>query len=171
MEHIEQYLQLIEIYKQRFASKHEAKLSDLKKIEGHHIVPRCIGGSNNRDNIVFVSREEHIELHKMLCLCFERDTDEYRKLRYAFEIMTKQPMVAGSFIMSRFLKSNSCNVKHVRRWNKKVDNFQDCVNLFLKHQPTSAEKFNLLYQNTFARPIKNKIGVFTFLKHNVHNLV
>lgn len=38
MEHIEQYLQLIEIYKQRFASKHEAKLSDLKKIGPHRHV-------------------------------------------------------------------------------------------------------------------------------------
>lgn len=169
---IENYIKLISFYKNRFDCKQAALKSNLLKIEGHHIVPKCLGGSDDRNNIVFVSREEHIELHKMLCLCFSNQIEETKKLTYAFDMMVKkQPTINGQFQLNKFLKSNSILVKYVRRWNKKVDNFQDIVNLFLQNQPSTAEKFNNIYQEKFNRPIKCKIAIFTFLKYNFHNLV
>jgi hypothetical protein len=34
--------------------------------EKHHIIPRCIGGSNNRDNLVNLTPEEHYIAHQLL---------------------------------------------------------------------------------------------------------
>jgi hypothetical protein len=35
-------------------------------VEKHHIVPRCLGGSNDRENIVRLTAREHILAHKLL---------------------------------------------------------------------------------------------------------
>lgn len=34
--------------------------------EGHHILPRCLGGSDNKENIVVLLPEEHYYCHKLL---------------------------------------------------------------------------------------------------------
>jgi hypothetical protein len=34
--------------------------------EKHHIIPRCMGGSNTKDNIVRLSLREHRVCHKLL---------------------------------------------------------------------------------------------------------
>lgn len=35
--------------------------------EKHHIIPRCIGGTNNSDNLVLLTPKEHFICHKILC--------------------------------------------------------------------------------------------------------
>jgi hypothetical protein len=180
VDNLQNYIDITNFYKQRFTSKKEAVQSNLVKIEGHHIAPRCLGGTNDRDNIVFVSREEHVQLHKMLCDCFE-NIHEHKKLVYAYKKMTGDTNIKGSFvlntniegpfILSNFLNSKSYLSKYVKRWNTRVDNFQDCVNLFLEHRPRSAEKFSIIYKEIFNRRIKYKKDFFTFLKLNIDNLI
>lgn len=54
-------------------SKHYNKLVDRAKVrvletysEKHHIVPKCIGGSNKKDNLVRLTPEEHYVAHQLL---------------------------------------------------------------------------------------------------------
>jgi hypothetical protein len=35
-------------------------------MERHHIVPRCLGGSDRKDNLVYLTAREHFLAHKML---------------------------------------------------------------------------------------------------------
>ena len=35
-------------------------------VEKHHIIPRCIGGSNHRENIVSLTAREHFVCHLLL---------------------------------------------------------------------------------------------------------
>jgi hypothetical protein len=35
--------------------------------EQHHIVPKCIGGTNDKDNLVSLTAREHFIIHKILC--------------------------------------------------------------------------------------------------------
>lgn len=35
--------------------------------ELHHIVPKCIGGTENKDNLVLLTAREHFIAHKLLC--------------------------------------------------------------------------------------------------------
>ncbi len=52
--------------------------------ERHHIIPRCLGGSNDSDNIVRLTAEEHYVAHQMLIRIYP----ENRKLVFAAHMMT-----------------------------------------------------------------------------------
>lgn len=57
------------IYKQLVS---KAKLECRKKGNGiyyerHHIVPKCLGGNESKDNLVLLTAREHYVAHKLLC--------------------------------------------------------------------------------------------------------
>lgn len=54
--------------------------------ERHHIVPKCLGGSNDKENIVKLTAKEHFICHRLLVLIYP---DEH-KLKYALWCMCKQ---------------------------------------------------------------------------------
>jgi len=54
--------------------------------EKHHIVPRCMGGTNAKENIVELTAREHFVCHWLLCRIYPND----KKLAHAFWSMTKQ---------------------------------------------------------------------------------
>jgi hypothetical protein len=53
------------------------KLEDYK--ERHHIIPRCMGGTNTPENLVDLTAREHFIIHKLLCEIYPAET----KLHYA----------------------------------------------------------------------------------------
>ena len=36
--------------------------------ERHHIIPKCIGGDDNEDNLIDLFAKEHFEAHRLLAL-------------------------------------------------------------------------------------------------------
>ena len=48
--------------------------------EKHHIVPRCIGGSNEKSNMVLLTAKEHFLCHKILTYIYK----ESKQLAFAF---------------------------------------------------------------------------------------
>ena len=54
-----------------------------KNKERHHIIPRCIGGTNDEENLIDLTLEEHFLAHKMLA---EENPDNW-KLENAFRFM------------------------------------------------------------------------------------
>lgn len=55
--------------------------------EKHHIVPRCIGGSNDKDNIVELTAREHFLCHWLLHEIYPNNNS----LFYAFSMMSMTP--------------------------------------------------------------------------------
>lgn len=55
--------------------------------EIHHIIPRCLGGTDNKDNLVDLSAREHFICHLLLTKMYSRYTNEYYKMCHAFIIM------------------------------------------------------------------------------------
>ena len=53
-------------------------------VETHHVVPRCIGGSDERGNLVQLTAEEHFVAHQLLCKMFP----SVRGLAFAAQAMT-----------------------------------------------------------------------------------
>lgn len=51
--------------------------------ERHHIIPRCVGGTDEEENLIDLYAKEHFEAHKMLAL--ENSTNS--KLTYAWMMM------------------------------------------------------------------------------------
>lgn len=58
-----------------------------KTVEGykekHHILPRCLGGKDNKENIIELTAREHFICHWLLIKCAE-NTYVKRKMQYAF---------------------------------------------------------------------------------------
>lgn len=48
--------------------------------ENHHIIPKCVGGSNNKWNMVRLTAKEHYVCHMLLCEIYP----EENKLKYGF---------------------------------------------------------------------------------------
>ena len=51
-------------YNKLIARGQNRELEDYK--EKHHIVPRCMGGSNKKENLVYLTAEEHYVAHQLL---------------------------------------------------------------------------------------------------------
>jgi hypothetical protein len=58
-------------------------------VEKHHIVPRCLGGTDSKENIVNLYPEEHYLAHLLLC----KLNDGNSKLLYAAMNMTSGAMI------------------------------------------------------------------------------
>ena len=53
--------------------------------EHHHIIPRCLGGSDDKENLVTLTAEEHYVVHQLLVKMHPGN----RKLVYAVTIMSR----------------------------------------------------------------------------------
>lgn len=78
-----------------------------KNIEGyyekHHIIPRCIGGSNQKDNLVDLTPEEHYIAHLLLVKIYPSSS----KLVYAANMMSNRNNKSYGWIKRRFVEQLS----------------------------------------------------------------
>jgi hypothetical protein len=77
----------------KYKSWHDSIIEKAKKkeitgyFERHHIIPKCLGGHNKKDNIVKLTAKEHFIIHMLLCKFTKGNA--YHKMLYAFQAMTK----------------------------------------------------------------------------------
>ena len=75
----------------KYKSWHDAIINKAlnRKIKGysekHHILPKSLGGLNNKDNIVKLTAKEHFIVHMLLCKFTKGNA--YYKMLYAFKSM------------------------------------------------------------------------------------
>ena len=74
--------------------KHYKKLIERSKnrilegyVEKHHILPRCLGGKDDKENIAILTPEEHFVAHQLLLKLYPGNRD----LIYASQLMTFHP--------------------------------------------------------------------------------
>ena len=51
--------------------------------EWHHVIPRCLGGTDDKSNLVELTAREHFIVHKLLCKIYPNE----HKLVYAYWMM------------------------------------------------------------------------------------
>ena len=68
------YNQIIERAKERILEGYKEK---------HHILPKCLGGSNDKNNLVELTAREHFLCHRLLCEIYPKND----KLWYALFLM------------------------------------------------------------------------------------
>lgn len=56
-------------------------------VEEHHIIPRCLGGTDDKDNLVKLTAKEHFICHLLLTKMYPKGTNEYYKMCHAFLMM------------------------------------------------------------------------------------
>ena len=95
-------------------------------IEKHHIVPRSLGGSNEKDNIVALTAREHFICHYLLAKMYEKETFEWYKMNHAFLKMKCASSNQNRYFNSRLysaLAENRSKVMSVAQAGKKNSNF------------------------------------------------
>lgn len=72
-------------------------------VEKHHINPRCLGGNNTKENLVFLTYKEHFICHLLLTKCY--DGIAKSKMHFALWKMLK-----GNHYMDRNLSSKKLEI-------------------------------------------------------------
>lgn len=72
------------------------KIIDYRKInvptgytETHHIIPKCVGGTNDKTNLIKLTAKEHFICHLLLTKMYPNNSAESNKLIHAFLLMCK----------------------------------------------------------------------------------
>lgn len=95
-------------------------------VEKHHIIPRCLGGSDDESNLVSLSAREHFICHLLLTKCYEPNTIEYKKMIKAFMMMLickreDQERYVSSREFERIREQYSNIMKEIMKDNQKGD--------------------------------------------------
>lgn len=69
--------------------------------EQHHILPKSLNGSDNKNNIIKLTPRQHFICHYLLTKMFDLTDYRYKKMIIAFNMM-----ISGSSIMNRYINSN-----------------------------------------------------------------
>lgn len=81
------YNQLIEKAKSRNLKKLNKTNPNYIYLEEHHIIPKCLGGTNTYDNLVNLTYREHYFAHLLLTMHFKRsgDKNSFYKMQKALQ--------------------------------------------------------------------------------------
>jgi hypothetical protein len=123
--------------------------------EEHHVIPRCLGGSDDQSNLVLLTPEEHFIAHKLLAKIYP---DNIRIL-YAFNFMSAP--VSGrkidnkkfGYVRKQLSEMMKSELNPMRRFPEK-NHFSKC------HYPRvvgESEKKNLSERMKKNNPMKNKL--------------
>jgi hypothetical protein len=76
-------------YKKIYNNLINREFTRIGYVEKHHILPRCLGGKDDKENIVELYPEEHYLAHLLLCKIYPKN----QKLLYAAMNMTTGSMI------------------------------------------------------------------------------
>ncbi len=87
-----------------------AKYKDCPKIKGetesHHIVPRSLGGGNEKENLVNLPFRVHFICHWLLVKITQGDTNSHERMTHAFWLMCGRDGMAKSSLVYSLIKAN-----------------------------------------------------------------
>ena len=81
--------------------------------ENHHIIPRCVGGDNSKENIVPLLAEEHYIAHLLLTKIYPQSSG----LVFAANMMANRNNKTYSWVKKRFASENSEKHRGLRHSN------------------------------------------------------
>ena len=71
--------------------------------ERHHIIPKCLNGTDKKDNIIKFSARKHFLCHWLLTKMVKKDSNEYYSLYKAFILMSGQTKNQERYIIPSIL--------------------------------------------------------------------
>lgn len=82
-------------------------------VEKHHVIPRCLGGSNEKENIVGLSAREHFLCHCLLVKMYPKFTIEWYKVNHALLMMKRKSLNQYRYFNSHLYEYFRKNFSHV----------------------------------------------------------
>lgn len=77
--------------------------------ESHHIIPRSLGGSDDKSNLVSLSAREHFICHYLLAKMYPEGSFEWYKMNHAFMMMKCESFNQERYFNSRLYESLKCH--------------------------------------------------------------
>lgn len=102
------------------AKSESRKRSAIIYYELHHITPRCLGGTDEKNNLVLLTGREHFIVHHLLIKIYPHEI----KLKFAFSAMCwkfhnkdKRDYRVTSIVYENARKSNQINIREINKGN------------------------------------------------------
>lgn len=81
--------------------------------ENHHIIPRSLGGSDDKDNLVRLTAREHFICHYLLAKMYYNESLEWYKMNHAFMMMKCTNLLQDRYYNSRLYEALKYNISLV----------------------------------------------------------
>lgn len=91
------------------AQSQDRKKSKEHYFESHHIIPKSLGGTNDKSNLVLLTAREHFICHYLLCKMVVPESVVWIKLQKAFNMMNSSSKTNNRYINSRLYESQKQN--------------------------------------------------------------
>ncbi len=100
------------IYKQIIENRQQ-NLIESGYTENHHIKPKSLGGTNDKNNLVKLTAREHFICHYLLAKMYKKESFEWYKMNNAFMIMKCSSLNQFRYFNSRLYESLKINFSSV----------------------------------------------------------
>ena len=117
------YIKLYNSIIENALSKNRSKTDGY--FENHHIIPKCFGGSNSKDNMVLLTAKEHFICHALLVEIHRDDFNKYCKMLHAFMLMKGNSKHQRRYINSKMYEKIKKEYAEIRRANTKGKKLTD----------------------------------------------
>jgi hypothetical protein len=87
--------------------------------ENHHIIPRSLGGSDDKINLVKLTAREHFVCHLLLSEIYPKDTFKWYKMNHAFLMMCSTGLLEKRYVNSRIYELKKKDFSIAMSWNSK----------------------------------------------------
>lgn len=122
--------------------------------EKHHILPRCLGGKNTKDNLAILTAREHFIVHMLLCKFTKGEAK--MKMSYAFHAMcTFKNAERYNKINSRLVEKIRSNFKFTKEHKQKISKAQIGNKRAVGNKNNLGRKFS---KETRLKMSKSKMG-------------
>jgi len=82
-------------------------------VEKHHIIPRSLGGTNDKENLVLLTAREHFICHFLLAKMYSKESVEWFKMNHAFIIMKANTCKQNRYFNSKLYESLRKNFSQI----------------------------------------------------------
>lgn len=140
------------------------KQSDVLYTERHHIVPRCLGGADSKENLIRLTGREHFIAHWLLVKLYP----ENEKLKTALFLMCHSKKYKGKKVGSKlFEKLRANDASQKRRENLTVEKLRQVIEL---GKSMKGRKFSELSKQKMSDSSKKaNLSKETLLKMSVNS--
>jgi len=109
------------IYNNLIESRLSKNITEDQYYEKHHIIPKCLGGYNNKENLVKLTYREHYIAHWLLC----KIHSDHSGIQYAFLSMLRKQPTGERIFTGRMYDNIKRNFSSFRRWQSKQPGYQN----------------------------------------------
>src|SRR5574343_287080 len=123
--------------------------------EKHHILPKSMGGSDSKTNLIQITSRKHFLAHYLLTKCVKQKTPSWYSMVKAFNMMNSSSRTQQRYINSRLYESNRKHMTETMSVLQTGENSSQFGSKWIHHPYT---KHVMKIKNTEPIPFGYKIG-------------